>query len=863
MSPKEIEDYLWRLQQSTRASSKLMIPWHDYLRLRFKWYYNWHLNPWTSKIHVSILGAYLLALIVGISLNFLTFSSPAPTHAAGQMQMASGSYAGNNVDNRSINGLGFKPDLVIVKSSSATDTFRTGWWRSSAMTGDDSASFYKEANSSNQIQSLDDDGFTVGNSLWINQNGQTYYWEAFKDNGGGDFKVGSYDGDSTDNRDITGFGFRPDLVVIKPSTVESHSFWRTSSQVGDVSQRMWAGQPVADNIQDFTDDGFQVGTAINTAATKHYYFAFKQVEGYFKVGTYTGDGTDDRNISGVGFQPDMLWVQQSQVADNKNIYYKPSALTGDAALTLINSNFAAPNYIQSLQADGFQVGTMLNTTPRLHLYAAWKNYAGMSNNRIWDGGGGIDTSWSNCTNWSDDICPTEAMSVLFDSTSSNNSTIDLQGTVANLSIDSGYTGTITVSSNIAISKNLNFGSGSLDAGSNTISIGGNAIFTGGVFNGNNASINVGGDWSTANENIFIAGTSTVNLTGGDQQILGTTTFNNLSKTTANACILRIQSSATQVINGALTFTGSSGNVLSLRPTTANTSWGFDPRGSRSIAYVDVQYGNNINVTPIELNLSTNSGNNTGDWTYINRLTQAIVGNGPFVMNLSNSEYILEENVTFPGTGLIMAGSNITLNLNNKTLSYGNTSMQDFPNFDFETDDLSSWTFSNGTFARSSATNRTMMNNWRISATDLAATGDIITSGWISLPTANKTYVVGIIGALDSNQGINVQVSIDIKANADNSITMGAWTSPDIGLWHAPFASVQFKPVNISDYTFRLRITKTGGTGTLASFDYAKIRPAYDAGVVLYSTYENTQFPDLASYPAARTRPLMLPRDSCA
>src|SRR5688500_18245570 len=50
----------------------------------------------------------------------------------------------------------------------------------------------------------------------------------------------------------------------------------------------------------------------------------------------------------------------------------------------------------------------------------------------WDGGGGADTNWSTCTNWTTDTCPVSGDTVVFDGTSDNNSTVD-----------AGFAGTIT------------------------------------------------------------------------------------------------------------------------------------------------------------------------------------------------------------------------------------------------------------------------------------------------------------------------------------------------------------------------------------------------------------------------------------
>ena len=58
-------------------------------------------------------------------------------------------------------------------------------------------------------------------------------------------------------------------------------------------------------------DGFTVGNdvRVNRDGTTYHYVAWNQIPGKMDVGTYTGNGADNRNIAGVGFQPDFLMVQ--------------------------------------------------------------------------------------------------------------------------------------------------------------------------------------------------------------------------------------------------------------------------------------------------------------------------------------------------------------------------------------------------------------------------------------------------------------------------------------------------------------------------------------------------------------------------
>ncbi len=64
---------------------------------------------------------------------------------------------------------------------------------------------------------------------------------------------------------------------------------------------------------------------------------------------------------------------------------------------------------------------------------------------VWDGGG-ITNDWSEATNWVGDVVPQATDTVLFDTTSTKDALLDVTfpGTVANIIINSGYTGTITM-----------------------------------------------------------------------------------------------------------------------------------------------------------------------------------------------------------------------------------------------------------------------------------------------------------------------------------------------------------------------------------------------------------------------------------
>ncbi|MBP9702465.1 peptidoglycan DD-metalloendopeptidase family protein [Candidatus Woesebacteria bacterium] len=127
----------------------------------------------------------------------------------------------------------------------------------------------------------------------------------------------------------------------------------------------------------------------------------------------------------------------------------------------------------------------------------------------------------------------------------------------------------------------------------------------------NGTLNVSHDW--ANTGTFTAGTSTVNLTGGDsttQTISGNTSFYNLAaSTTSNSTGRTIEYTAgtTTTVTGTWTATGTSTKILTLESSTVST-WIITPTAA-SVNYVSVSYSKNHGVDFCATN-TTDGGNNT-------------------------------------------------------------------------------------------------------------------------------------------------------------------------------------------------------------------------------------------------------------
>ncbi|MCB9810515.1 MAG: hypothetical protein H6779_01545 [Candidatus Nomurabacteria bacterium] len=126
-----------------------------------------------------------------------------------------------------------------------------------------------------------------------------------------------------------------------------------------------------------------------------------------------------------------------------------------------------------------------------------------------------------------------------------------------------------------------------------------------------SSLTVAGDMS--NYGTFNHSSGTITLSGTSQSLVSsaTTTFYTLSKEVTTADTLTFSSGGTYVIEDQLTLTGTDGNLLSLRSSSSTGEWYIDPRASTTVAYLDVQDSDNINITTINCGTGCiDSGNNT-------------------------------------------------------------------------------------------------------------------------------------------------------------------------------------------------------------------------------------------------------------
>lgn len=200
----------------------------------------------------------------------------------------------------------------------------------------------------------------------------------------------------------------------------------------------------------------------------------------------------------------------------------------------------------------------------------------------WDGGGSTN-NWSEDANWTNDAAPTSTDFVLFDGTGTKNATVNVASTVANLTIDAGYTGILTLAAGLTNNGNFIQNGGTLDLSGQTFTQKGAAwTYTAGttptdgtvLFDDSNfATITVTGSHSLPNVtvnssatfNFLIAATDTLTVNGtythqgtnridienGDVHAKGDIALSNTATGGSGSGTLTINGTGTQNLTGGI------------------------------------------------------------------------------------------------------------------------------------------------------------------------------------------------------------------------------------------------------------------------------------------------------------------------
>jgi hypothetical protein len=253
-------------------------------------------------------------------------------------------YTGNG-GTQSITGVGFQPDLVWVKSRSATNPHVVG----DIVRGGRAALFPNLTNAesvssgNNYIYSFNSDGFSVGGASYaVNNNGQNFVGWCWKAGGAAvsntdgsitssvsanteaGFSICTYTGTGSNTSFGHGLDSAPELVIIKSRDQSTRSWITHFSSLSAGAYMLLNGNNAnatsTARINTTTSSVVNIGTSanVNQSSDNLVAYCFHSVTGYQKIGSYTGTG--GANTINTGFAPRFLLIKRTDSTGNWRLY---------------------------------------------------------------------------------------------------------------------------------------------------------------------------------------------------------------------------------------------------------------------------------------------------------------------------------------------------------------------------------------------------------------------------------------------------------------------------------------------------------------------------------------------------------------
>ena len=239
---------------------------------------------------------------------------------------------------RAITGMGFQPDLVIMKLRDST-TQDHQWYDSERGVGSgkclcsNTTAIEGTVNSFPDgdygfISSLDSDGFTVDDGAvattggYVNFSGRNYIGWGFKKRAGF-FDIVNYTGDgvASSSRPINhNLGVKPEMIITKKRNAVGTDFgWSVwHKDLSTTSHGIWLHLTNVENPTMWDGGGSHTSSVfyppdlnygnVNTATYVNYLFA--SLDGVSKCGLYTGNGSTDGPFIYTGFRPAFLLIKR-------------------------------------------------------------------------------------------------------------------------------------------------------------------------------------------------------------------------------------------------------------------------------------------------------------------------------------------------------------------------------------------------------------------------------------------------------------------------------------------------------------------------------------------------------------------------
>ena len=302
-------------------------------------------------------------------------------------------YTGNG-GTQSITGVGFQPDFTWIKGRSYVDDHALF----DTIRGVTKILYSNEVNAeetyANSLTAFDSDGFSIGSMAEVNTNSATlvsWNWKAgtssginttnstitpagYSFNQTAGFSIIKYPGNGTNDAKCPhGLGVAPKMIFIKDlGNAANWECYNASIGNGKVIylNLTTAAEATSARWRNTSPDSvnWTMGstTAVNGSGRNYVAYCFADVQGYSKIGSYTGNGNADGTFTYTNFKPAFVMVKPTATADNwVMIDNKREGYNPDNNFVYANKNHAENDAdIIDFTANGFKQTSSGGTTNR-------------------------------------------------------------------------------------------------------------------------------------------------------------------------------------------------------------------------------------------------------------------------------------------------------------------------------------------------------------------------------------------------------------------------------------------------------------------------------------------------------------------
>ena len=291
-----------------------------------------------------------------------------------------------------VTGVGFQPDFTWIKTRTLTYNHRVfDVVRGVTKELYPNTTAAELTDDAQTLKSFDSDGFTLGTSSGVNPSSTmaSWNWKAAaantsvsagsidgtnptiattrRTNTTAGFSIISYTGTGANATVAHGLSQRPDMVIVKNRSAAGRGFviWAESfsgSQAIEFDSSGVVTSTTSWNSSLPTSTVINLGTRVGTNESGETFIAycFHSVEGYSKVGSYTGNGATDGPFIYTGFRPAFIMVKLTTAADGQWVMFdnkrdpdNPTDRVFYANLTAISTDVSS-YYPYDILSNGFK-----------------------------------------------------------------------------------------------------------------------------------------------------------------------------------------------------------------------------------------------------------------------------------------------------------------------------------------------------------------------------------------------------------------------------------------------------------------------------------------------------------------------------